>query len=181
MIVQKKNLRKKYSKYVLFVYFFVYIWSQKRCIYALVIDRMTKKMREKKVKWKEREPIGLYKVSSSLFFSNCYFVHDCYVSNLFPCSSGDSFSSLLYRSCYSYWSASKDIYVNMAVDIHILSLSFSFLVCIYKRLTPHFLTSMNRKKKGMIIILFRLYFISEKLSQDKFVYLCFLFFFRLIW
>jgi hypothetical protein len=36
---------------------------------------MTKKMRKKKVKkkWKERGPIGLYKVSGSLFFQTCIF------------------------------------------------------------------------------------------------------------
>jgi hypothetical protein len=84
-------MREKDSKCVLFVYFLC-ICAPKRCM-CNRYRQDDKKMRKKKVKWKEKAPADLYKVSGSLF-SNCYFVHDCYVSNLFPCSSGDSFSSL---------------------------------------------------------------------------------------
>jgi hypothetical protein len=85
---------------------------------------------------------------------------------------------LSYRRNYYYcWSVPQGIYVRIAVNIHVRSLSLFFvLVCIYKRLTSHFLTSMNIRRMTIFfhisqkICLFELSFFSPSfnlINDDK--------------
>jgi len=104
-------------------------------------------MRKKKVKWKEKALADLYKVSVSLF-SNCYFVHDCYVSNLFPCSSGDSFSSLPIEAVILVDQDRKTyMLLWQSIYIYILSL-FLFRFVYIKTYTSFFNVNENKKKRN---------------------------------
>jgi hypothetical protein len=151
--------------YCLYI-FCVYLLTKGVCMQSLSSGWPTK------AKETEGSTVSLYKVSSCLFFKLLFRTRLLCFKLFFP-SSGDSFSSHFYRSCYSCWSQYlKGVYVSMAVDMHVLFLLFFFFsVCVYKRITSHFLTSMSKENEYR---LFFFLFSFWKITQDKFVYLHFL-------
>ncbi len=99
MIAQNRN-EKERSKVRLVCIFFAYVSIQQMHIYIYMHSLSTgclKKCERKKVKRKETESIGVYKVSGSFFLQTTILYTIATFQTFFPYSSGDSFSSFSYK------------------------------------------------------------------------------------